>query len=192
MKINYPTNSFVLRPQSLALLAACLLHSGLSWGQPATPQTPAIANFILGGGDRHCSSFSGEAAGRGCITDWPTILAHDPAFAGRAMADISFDASYPVPTFTYSLTDTTLQRVRAIPAPLMDAHRKAALLAALEQIVAASAMERVPFAAIDKARGADEDGASVGREVGGPGGFVPGQILLSELWRQHGHDARDP
>ena len=47
--------------------------------------------------------------------DWSTILEKDPAFAGRAMADISFDASYVLPTFTYSLTAATLQRLRAIP-----------------------------------------------------------------------------
>ena len=142
--------------RGLSLLAGWLLCGGIAGAQPMTaPPPPPIANFILGGGDRHCSSFNGEAAGRGCLTDWATILAHDPAFAGRAMADISFDASYPLPTFTYSLTTETLQRVRAIPTPLMNAHRKASLLVALEQLVAASSMEHAPFTAIDKARGAD-------------------------------------
>ena len=155
MKINYPPKILRLQSKSLKLLAACLLHSGLAWAQPASPQPPAVANFILGGGDRHCSSFNGETAGRGCITDWVTILAHDPAFAGRTLADISFDANYALPAFTYSLTTATLQRVRAIPASLMDANRKATLLTALDQLVTNGPTEHVAFAALDKARGAD-------------------------------------
>ncbi len=146
----------ISQQRGLSLLAGWLLCGGIAGAQPMTaPPPPPIANFILGGGDRHCSSFNGEAAGRGCLTDWATILAHDPAFAGRAMADISFDASYPLPTFTYSLTTETLHRVRAIPAPLMNAHRKASLLVALDQRAAASSMEHAPFTAIDMARGAD-------------------------------------
>jgi cyanophycinase len=140
----------------LLVLAGWLLWGGNAWAHAMTPPSPLpIANFILGGGDRHCSSFNGETAGRGCSADWATILEKDPAFAGKTMADISFDASYALPTFTYSLTATTLQRVRAIPAPLMDAHRKAALLAALEQLAGTSPMEQVTFAELDKARGAD-------------------------------------
>ncbi|MBC7917046.1 MAG: hypothetical protein H7Y28_04460 [Rhodoferax sp.] len=142
--------------QGLSLLAGWLLCGGIAWAQPMTALPPQpTANFILGGGDRHCSSFGGAASGRGCTADWSTILEKDPAFAGRAMADISFDASYVLPTFTYSVTATTLQRLRATPAPLMDAHRKAALLATLEQLAASSPMEGVAFASLDKARGAD-------------------------------------
>lgn len=145
--------------RALKFLAIGLLVCGIASAQTRTTTAPspapAIANFILGGGDRHCSSFNGEAAGRGCITGWPTILAHDPVFAGQALTDISFDANYALPTFTYSLTPATLQRVRAIPPPLMDAHRKAALLAALEALANTSPLEHVAFAALDKARGAE-------------------------------------
>lgn len=142
--------------RGLSLLAGWLLFGGIAGAQPMTAHSPQpIANFILGGGDRHCSSFNGEAAGRGCTADWSTILAHDPAHAGQGMADISFDASYALPTFTYSLNPATLQRVRAIPAPLMDANRKAALLAALSPIATSSPLEQMTFSALDKVRGAD-------------------------------------
>ena len=150
MKINYPSYFRCFQPKRLQWLALCLLHSGMAAAQPPAP---AIANVILGGGDRHCSSFNGEAAGRGCTADWATIVAQDPALAGRTLADISFDANYALPVFTYSLTAATLQRVRALPAPLMDAQRKAALLAALEPLAGNGAVAHVAFAVLDQARG---------------------------------------
>lgn len=136
-------------------LLFCGTVFGLARAAGKSPPTPLVAHFILGGGDRHCSSFNGESAGRGCITGWSTILAHDPAMSGRTMEEISFDASATLPTFTYSLTRTTLQRVRGIPAPLMDPGRKAALLAAMSAVVATKPLENLAFAALDAARGVD-------------------------------------
>lgn len=155
MKINCLMKKPYLPHKGLPFFLTCLLYTGLASTQPVAPQTPVIANFILGGADRHCSSYNGESAGRGCAANWAAILVNDPAFAGRSMADISFDASYVLPTFTYSLTAASVQRVRAIPAPLMDAHRKADLLSALRQVADTRSIERAEFGALDKARGAE-------------------------------------
>ena len=145
-----------------ALGAAMGLWVGLALAQSPAPMPP-LANVILGGGDRHCSSFNGAAAGRGCSADWATILAQDPAYAGWAAADISFDANYATPAFRYSLGETQLQKLRDTPAALMDAARKAALLAALAQQLARSGpQQQLEFAALDKLRGTEVPPFSTG------------------------------
>ncbi len=141
--------------QGLFVLAGWLLCGGIAGAQPMTAHSPQpIANFILGGGDRHCSSFNGEAAGRGCTADWSTILAHDPALMGRTLSEISFEAYAPKIDFRYSLTRQTLQRIQGIPDPLLDATRKLALHALLEDLLASRGQQlHMDFAALDMLAG---------------------------------------
>ncbi len=132
------------------LAAAGLAVAGLSVAGAPAP----VANVIMGGGDRHCSSFNGEAAGRGCTADWATIVAQDPAFAGLALDDISFDATYPTGKYVYSLNDGTLTKLRNSPASLFNAVRKAELVAALaRQLADIGPSERLAFVDLDGLRG---------------------------------------
>ena len=131
--------------------AVFLLQLGLS---SAATQSP-VANVIMGGGDRHCSSFNGSAAGKGCTADWSTILAQDPAFQGMTLNDISFDPVYVTPKFEYSLNEANIAKLRNSPASLFDAGRKAALIASLtRQLAESGPKEHLDFLEIDSLRGA--------------------------------------
>lgn len=101
----------------------------------ARADTPPVANVIMGGAERRCSSYTGSGQSRDCTADWDTILAQDPAFAGLTRDDISFEADYPTPAFTYSLTQGHIDALRRIPARLFDPGRKSVLLAHLTQIL---------------------------------------------------------
>ncbi len=97
--------------------------------------TPPIANVIMGGAELRCSSYTGSGHTRNCLANWDTILAQDPAFEGLTADDISFDADYPVPTFTYSLTQGHLDALRQVPEHLFDRVHKMVLLAHLQQLL---------------------------------------------------------
>ncbi len=92
---------------------------------------PAVNNFVIGGGNKNCSSFNGDRQSANCAADWTTILAQDPAFAGLTKATISFDSTYALPTFTYSVTQARIDQFVATPASLFDAVRKQEVIAAL-------------------------------------------------------------
>ena len=118
-----------------AIAAGCLVVGGHAvWAD----SLPPIANVVIGGAERRCSSFSGDRQGGECLADWNTILAQDPAFKGITREDISFDAEVFTPTFTYSLTQTRVDGLRHVPARLFDARRKSLLLARLTQALQAS------------------------------------------------------
>lgn len=104
-------------------------------GLVAEAATPPVANVIMGGAERRCSSYTGSGQSRDCTADWDTILAQDPAFAGLTRDDISFEADYPTPAFTYSLTQAHIDALRHIPPRLLDPGRKSLLLAHLTQIL---------------------------------------------------------
>lgn len=87
-----------------------------------------ITNFIMGGAERRCSSFTGSAQGRDCTADWDTILVQDPAFLGLGKDAISFEAEPALPVFTYSLTSERLEALRTIPPALFNSQRKLQLL----------------------------------------------------------------
>jgi len=113
---------------------------------PTLHAQPAISNIILGGADRHCSSFNGEGAGRSCGSDWATILAQDPAFADIAPQDVSYAANYALPAFTYSLSAAAIARFRASPPTLFDPQRKALVLRKLQAALnGGPARLHVPF-----------------------------------------------
>jgi cyanophycinase-like exopeptidase len=161
MKIFIHLNSAFSNPPALAVwLVLNLGVLPLAHGQLSAP----VANFILGGGDRHCSSFAGEAAGRGCTQDWKTILAEDPTFAGLQMDDINFTSTYPAPPFTYSLTATHIERLRHSPDALIDAHRKTRLLARLSaRLLTGPPSIHLTFEALDQ--GLSEDLSAPERTV---------------------------
>ncbi len=96
---------------------------------------PPIANVIMGGAEQRCSSYTGSGQSRNCLANWDTILAQDPAFEGLTADDISFDADYPVPTFTYSLTPSHVDALRSVPERLFDSMHRYVLLAQLQQLL---------------------------------------------------------
>ena len=118
-----------------AIVLGCLvMGSHAAWGDALAP----IANIVMGGAERRCSSHTGAIQGRDCLADWDTILAQDPAFKSLTRDAISFDAEDAAPAFTYSLTQAHLEALRNVPAPLFDARRKNLLLAQLAQALQSS------------------------------------------------------
>ena len=111
--------------RALRLLFGYAIFSG---GVQAGLALPHIANVIVGGAERRCSSFNGELQGRECTADWDTVLREDPAFRDITKSDISFTTDYARPHFTYSLTDEAIARLAASPDRLFDAKRKATVL----------------------------------------------------------------
>nr|WP_295771662.1 hypothetical protein [Rhodoferax sp.] len=111
--------------------ALLLLGAGVAAADAPTP----IANLVIGGGERRCTSFNGSGQGRDCSTDWDTILARDPAFAGLSRNNISFDAEVGAPAFSYSLSASGIAAIRTLPAPLFDQQKKQVLLAHLGSLV---------------------------------------------------------
>ncbi len=125
--------------KTLALLLGML-------GLAAQADTPPIANVIMGGAELRCSSYTGSGQTRNCLANWDTILAQDPAFEGLTADDISFDADYPIPTFTYSLTQSHVDALRQVPERLFDRIRKMVVLAQLQQLLQdAGAQEHLPW-----------------------------------------------
>ncbi len=115
-----------------AIALGCLVMGGqAAWADALPP----IANIVIGGAERRCSSFTSAGQGRDCLADWDTILAQDPAFKGLTLNDISFGAEPTIPAFTYSLTQARVDALRGVPARLFDAGRKSALLARLVQVL---------------------------------------------------------
>jgi cyanophycinase len=109
-----------------------------------------VANQIIGGAGRNCSSFNGDRKSANCAADWTTILAEDPAFAGLAKSHISFEGTYALPDFRYSLTAAGRQRLADVPAPLLDAARKTMLLSRVDaRLAGAGALTQLTFAELD-------------------------------------------
>ncbi len=118
-----------------AIVLGCLvMGSQAAWGD----SLPPIANVVIGGAERRCSSHSGATQGRDCLADWDAILAQDPAFKGLKRDYISFDTEPAAPTFTYSLTEARVAALRGVPARLFDTRRKSLLLAQLAQALQTS------------------------------------------------------
>ena len=126
-------------------------HPGICWAklvlvvltalcnQPCwSDSLPPIANVVIGGAERRCSSFNGAGQSRDCLAAWDTVLAQDPAFNGLKLQDISFDADYPALAISYSLTHERVQAVRNIPDRLFDARRKAQWIDGLVQTLQAT------------------------------------------------------
>ena len=111
---------------------ACFLVAMLLCPAAWTGTTPPVANLIIGGAERRCSSYTGAAQGRDCLADWDTILAQDPAFGGIARADVRFDANEDAPSFSYGLTAEHTLAFRNTPPGLFDPARKHTLLARLQ------------------------------------------------------------
>ena len=135
-----------LRHFVLGLLPLLLL------GPPARAAEPLpIANVIMGGAERRCSSFTGKQPSPECTADWATILQQDPALQGLTLDDILFENDYPEPVWTYSLNAAKLEALRALPARLFDAHRKSAVLAQLEAALARVALSQQTWPALEAA-----------------------------------------
>lgn len=118
-----------------------------------------VANVVIGGGGKNCSSFNGDTQSTNCAADWTTILAQDPAFAGLTKADISFDANYVFPTYTYALNQAGLDRLAAVPAALFDATRKANVTSAIQSRLALSGPRSgLSFTAFDGSQPVEADG----------------------------------
>lgn len=134
-----PARPHAIAPRAFhALLVAAYLATRVSVPAWAAAHAVPVANVVIGGAEQRCSSYTGSAQGRNCTADWDTILAQDPAFKGLRKDDISFDADYVQPTFTYSLTKQRLDALRKVPNRLFDARRKALLLAHLAQALHSS------------------------------------------------------
>jgi len=151
LRMIHGTNQPMLRLREayvgVALLAALGGHA--AWATTLPP----IANVVIGGAERRCSSFTGIGQSRDCLADWETILAQDPAFKGLAREDISFDADYPVPTFTYSLTQERVQAVRNIPDRLFNTRRKSLWVTRLAQALqTAGPQTNLAWAALNNLR----------------------------------------
>ena len=109
-----------------------------------------VANQVIGGAGRNCSSFNGDRQSTHCAADWTTILADDPVFAGLAKTHISFEGNYASPDFRYSLTVAGRQRLADMPAPLLDAARKTTLLAKVDaRLAGPGALTQLTFAELD-------------------------------------------
>ena len=104
-------------------------------------QMGGVSNFVIGGGNRSCSSFNGDSKSANCAADWTTILAQDEAFAGLNKANISFDSTYATPEFKFSITQANIDKLLASPAVLFNAARKAALVTALNARLASTAVK---------------------------------------------------
>ena len=109
-----------------------------------------VANQIVGGAGRNCSSFNGDRKSANCAADWTTILAEDTALAGLTKAQVSFDSTYAVPDYRYSLTQAARQRLAALPAGLFDETRKATVLARVDARLAGTGnLTQLTFAELD-------------------------------------------
>ena len=121
-------------------------------GLPARAAEPLpIANVIMGGAERRCSSFTGNQPSPECTADWATILQQDPALRGLTPNDILFESDYPEPVWTYSLNKGSLQALRALPARLFDAQRKAAVLTQLEAALVRAPLSQQAWPALEAA-----------------------------------------
>jgi cyanophycinase len=103
-------------------------------GKDLVAGLPVVTNYVIGGGIRSCSSFSGDSKSANCAADWATILANDKAFAGLGKADISFDSNYVRPTLTYTLNQANIDKISAMPITnpaIFRSAQKTSLLAAL-------------------------------------------------------------
>jgi cyanophycinase len=136
----------VLRRPGLGLLPLLLLGSPARAAEP-----PPVANVIMGGAERRCSSFTGNKPSPECTTDWATILQQDPTFQGLTPDDILFENDYPEPVWTYSLNTASLQALRASPNRLFDVQRKAAVLARLEDALIQAPLNHQPWQALEAA-----------------------------------------
>lgn len=123
---------------------------------------PGVSNFIVGGANRNCSSFNGEGKSSNCGADWTTILAQDPAFAGLTKANISFDSSYALPEFRFSINQANIDKLNALPVTLFDAGRKATLVSALNSRLAGTgAKTALSFADFDGSKPLFADGTAL-------------------------------
>jgi cyanophycinase len=128
-----PIKNQALRRAAVGLLWSLALACGQGNAQAQPADTARIVNVVIGGAERRCSSFTGPVQGPECSADWDTILAQDAAFKGIARNLISFEADYPAPVFTYSLTAARTKAFAASPKSLFDAQRKAVLMHQLAQ-----------------------------------------------------------
>lgn len=101
--------------RTLVSEAQALNHALAMQAKLVVAGMPRIANHVIGGGIRNCSSFNGSGKSSNCAADWATILAQDTAFSGMTSAQLSFDGTYPRPTFTYSITQTNIDKIAALP-----------------------------------------------------------------------------
>jgi cyanophycinase len=109
-----------------------------------------VANQIVGGAGRNCSSFNGDRKSANCSADWTTILAEDPVFAGMSKAQVSFDSTYVVPDYRYSLTQSARQRLADLPASLFDDARKTIVLARIDaRLSGTGKLTQLTFAELD-------------------------------------------
>ena len=150
LSLPLPTMNPFVASQGLRYFALGLLP--LLLGSPVCAAEPLpIANVIIGGAERRCSSFTGNKPSPECTAEWATILQQDPAFQGLKLDDILFEGDYPEPTWTYSLNTAKLQALRALPARLFDAQRKAVVLAQLEAALAQAPLSQQAWPALEAA-----------------------------------------
>ena len=125
-------------------------------------QMAGVSNFVIGGGNKNCSSFNVDSKSANCSADWTTILAQDAAFAGLSKANISFDSTYITPEFRFSITQGNIDKFLASPARLFDASRKAALVTALNaRLVTPAAKNNLTFPDFDGSKVLFADGSAL-------------------------------
>ena len=156
-------------PRTLQTAAAAQLHFAETLAaleaKSQIAAFPDVSNFVIGGGNKNCSSFNGNNADRKsttCSEDWNTILAQDPAFAGLTSAGVSFESNYPVPEFKFSLSPASIDRFKASPASLFNADRKAALLTAVNaRLTSGGPKTGLTFAELESSKPLFADGAAL-------------------------------
>ncbi|MFZ6819225.1 hypothetical protein [Undibacterium sp. Ji22W] len=126
-------------------LSACSTNQESKQAAPSSNQNVTqtnygdVSNVIIGGGMRSCSSmgskeFLKEANSRYCLQGWSRILQEDMAFAGLKISDISFESAITHPAFSYRIDASSIEKIRALPDPLMAKQVKDKVIAKLIQI----------------------------------------------------------
>lgn len=126
-------------------LQGLLAISGLLLAAGVQAQTTPVSNFIIGGGMRHCSSFNGVEQGSYCSQPWGQIVAQDPAFAQLSMAQILFERTVAIPSFSYRIDAAGMQALKALPPALLAGGIKETLAANLSVSAAKSGLSLAVF-----------------------------------------------
>ncbi|TDP61271.1 cyanophycinase [Roseateles toxinivorans] len=104
---------------------------------------PPLANVIIGGGLRNCTSSDAPLASQlspNCSKTWPEILAQDPGLAGIAPERVPLGRMPAMPSYRYRIDAIGLAALQAQPDPLLPAAQKARLLNQLRPRQAVSSL----------------------------------------------------
>lgn len=115
-----------MRARALQGLAAGLWAVAAA---PAAADTP-VSNLIIGGGMLSCTSNAGTA--RCARDDWAQILREDAALAALRPEQLLRERQRPAPVVSYRIDAAALARLQALPAELLPAALRTAVVARLQ------------------------------------------------------------